>query len=187
MQQTQQPFDQERNTSAIMSLSKKAMAKRLSMMEQAILMLQQIANQSVQTSQGLDNRTKFLQDLVESLQLKIEIIAQEAGLNLDTINQKVDLRKIAMFDENSARDDAEQGLIKGIEVKETSLVTITSTHEGKVGFLRSKLDLKDIRLKFLKDALLGKKIGDKVETDINKEKHIVEILDIKEDKETPKE
>lgn len=142
------------------------------------MMLQQIGN-TITPMQG---------DLGEALgrqrELQYRTLAIQELLNLEVeaIEAKSLELQVKDFDETSDKEDTDKNYTDTDIVAEDSVVIVTTTtpdEEADKGILRSKLLFSDISLPPLAESLLGTKVGDIIDADINGVKHKVEVLGIR--------
>ena len=115
------------------------------------------------------------------LQYRVLAVQELANLDIDTIDAKSRELQIKDFEETSSKEDEDKGYTLADVVAEDSVVTLTSTtpdeSEDK-GILRSKMEYSDFTLPELQEALLGAKVGDLIDVDVNGVKHKIEVLKI---------
>lgn len=126
----------------------------------------QVAN----VAQGLDYRTRAMLDL-----LKVDTDA------LETLAAKYRLED---FNKQSDEEDKKGGyeIADDKEVTDKSVVILTSTcaENSEAGIFRVKFHVQDVpHLKGLKEALVGKKVGDKFDFKFNNLDHTFELLGIR--------
>lgn len=106
------------------------------------------------------------------------------NFNKDEINAKAEEFKLADFDKASAKEDLAKGYTvdsTGL-VNEESIVIISSstpdTDEDQ-GIFRSKFAMSECNTPELREKLLGSKVGDTIETEIQGNKHVISILGLR--------
>jgi hypothetical protein len=146
------------------------MATRMSQM-----LLQQMGN-SVQTiSKDVGELTGRQRDI----QYRLLAIQELLGLNADDVVAKAEALQVKDFEETSAKEDVAEEAADADCVTEDSVIVLTSKVDTGGGILRTRLKVAELGFPQLKQDLLGKKVGDTVEADINGTKHSITLLGIK--------
>jgi hypothetical protein len=146
------------------------MATRMSQM-----LIQQMGN-SIQTiSKDMGELTGRQRDI----QYRLLAIQELLGLNADDVVAKAEALQVRDFEETSSKEDAAEGCTDADTVTEDSVIILTSKVESGGGILRTRLKVAELGFPQLKQDLLGKKVGDTVEADINGTKHSITLLGIK--------
>ena len=146
------------------------MATRMSQM-----LIQQMGN-SVQTiSKDLGELTGRQRDI----QYRLLAIQELLNLNADDVVAKAEALQVKDFEETSAKEDVTEGCTDADTVAEDSVIILTSKVETGGGILRTRLKVAELGFPQLKQDLLGKRVGDTVEADINGTKHSITLLGIK--------
>lgn len=168
----QKPIDRvEKLEKEIANLS---MATRISQM-----LLKQVMEQLETLKKETNSNTGMLNDF----QYRVLALQKTLNVNVDAIAAEADALKLVDWNSASDKDDATQNFIHSNKVEsDADVVIITSTVPGSDngGIFRSKSVLADTRNKELIDALVGKSVGDKVEVTLNEEKHVVELLGVRQ-------
>lgn len=123
-------------------------------------------------------------NLVETTTTLYTLIENHLNIDLDALQENVDKKKIQMFEESAKEEDKKDNAVtdESEEVRGDSIVVITSSvgEDGKVGVLRSRLDLrKPVSVPNLKEGLIGMKLGETKELTIGDMVHNIKVLDIK--------
>ena len=142
------------------------------------MMLQQVGN-TMGPMQG--DLSEFIGRQRE-LQYRVLAVQELANLETDAIEAKSLELQVRDFEETSAKEDEEKNYTPTDVVAEDTAIIVTTTtpdEEQDRGILRSKLLYSDISLPELAESLLGSKVGDTVDADINGVKHKVEVLGIR--------
>lgn len=142
------------------------------------MMLQQIGN----SVSPMQNDLGELAARQRELQYRVLACQELLSLKLDDIEAKSLELQAKDFQESSDKEDADKSYTVADVVAENSAVIITSKtpeEEEDKGIFRSKIVLSDIAIPELSESLLGKKVGDKVESDVNGVKHVIEVLGIR--------
>ena len=142
------------------------------------MLLQQIGN-SVSPMQSDVTETIGRQ---RELQYRVLAVQELLNLKLEEIEAKSLELQVRDFDEASDKEDKEKQYEAAEVVGEDSAVIVTSKtpeEDDDKGILRSKLLYSEISLPGLKEVLLGTKVGDIVEADVQGVKHKIEVLGIR--------
>ena len=142
------------------------------------MMLQQIGN----TVSPMQNDLGEFISRQRELQYRALAIQELLNLKVEDIEAKSLELQVKDFQESSDKEDATNNYTPTDVVAEDSVVIVTTTTpdaEKDQGILRSKLAMSDVNLPDLQASLLGSKVGDAFETDINGVKHRVEVLGIR--------
>lgn len=137
-----------------------------------------------QFGQNMNNIGKDIGELaIKQRDTQYYAFALSDLLSLKTadVSEKAEKLQIADFETASNKEDAEKGYLPGDVVNEDSVVTITTKAAGDKlrSILRSKLLVSEIVLPEFRSSILGKKVGDSFEADLNGTNHVVTVLDVK--------
>jgi hypothetical protein len=143
------------------------------------LMVQQLTKQVGEMRQSLATATNMLNDF----QYRMLAMQRIANIDAPALQRVTDDLKLADFDQELARKDAEDKaeVVPAVE-SDDDIVIITSTTPdagGDHGILRSRIRIAETNHPDLMKAFIGKKVGDKVETELNGMKHVIEILGVR--------
>lgn len=169
----------------------KPVKKRLDELETLVANTQAALQMSQMMVKHLTNQVSALQADVGGLmgmsndfQYRTLSMLELGNFDKDAIEKKAEEFKIADFTKASDKEDE----TKGYEVDpagvigEESIVLISSTTpdltEDK-GIFRSKFQMAEVSTPELREKLLGAKVGDTVEVDIQGTKHVVSILGLR--------
>jgi len=135
---------------------------------QQIDMLRKDGNNSINMCNDLQYRTLAMLNLL--------------NVDLDALDKEADRLKLVDYNNASDKEDKEKNYSIGDVVGEGSIVIVTSTTETEVdqGIFRSKIPVAQIPFEQMKTDIIGKKVGDKFEADLNGVKHNIEIVGIRE-------
>jgi hypothetical protein len=150
--------------------------KQLQMATRVSQMLIQQMGQSVQ-SMGRDMNEITVRQ--RELQYKVLAIQELMNIDADAVTRRAEALQIKDFEETSAKEDVAQECTDADEVTEDSVIVLTSKVEAGGGILRTRLKVAELGFPQLKQDLLGKKVGDTIEADINGTKHSITLLGIK--------
>jgi len=142
------------------------------------MMVKQLMSQVEMMRQDAANSLNLANDL------QYRTLAMINLMNIDTnaLDAEADKLKLKDYNEASDKEDVEKGYTIGDVVKEESIVIISSTTDTDVdqGIFRSKIPVVQIPYEAMKNDMIGKKVGDKFQADINGVIHNVEIIGIRE-------
>jgi transcription elongation GreA/GreB family factor len=141
------------------------------------MMTQQIIQQFKNIGSDIDNVMRVSNDLQYRTLAMLELL----GVDTDKLEEVADKLKLKDYNAASDKEDAAKGYTVGDVVGENSIVIITSEAEGDAGIFRSKFKLSESGVPAMQQALLGKKVGDKVKVNLNNLDHEVELLAIREE------
>lgn len=160
----------------------KSLDQRLSNNEMGVRVMQMVTKQIGETLQPMQNDLGELASRQRDLQYILLALQDLTGINKDVLDSKAIELQVRDFEEASDKEDLAKGYTKADLVEEDSAVIISSKtpeEEEDKGIMRSKLLLSEIRLPLLKEALLGKKVGESTEAEVNGVKHLIEILGVR--------
>ena len=156
------------------SMSNVEMATRISQM-----MLKQVLDQFQALRRDVDNSMGILNDF----QYRTQAIMELTGLDVDKLNELAESYKLRDYMSASDAEDEAKGYENDPEgeVGEDSVVIITSSTNGNddKGIFRSKFAMAECQTDSLREQLLGKKVGDKFDEDINGDIHTITILGLR--------
>lgn len=141
------------------------------------MMTQQIIQQFQNIGSDIDNVMRVSNDLQYRTLAMLELL----GVDTDKLEEVADKLKLKDYNAASDKEDAAKGYTAGDVVGENSVVVITSEADGNAGIFRSKFKLSESGAPVMQQALLGKKVGDKVKVTLNNLEHEVELLAIREE------
>lgn len=156
--------------------------KRVANVEMAGRVTQMLLQQIGQSVSPMARDVGELAGRQREIQYRLLAIQELLSLNLDTINARSEELQAKDFEETSAKEDADKGYTVGDVITDESIVIFTSKTPDEAedkGILRSKLLVKDIGFPALREDLIGKKVGDTIETDVNGVKHAITILGVR--------
>ena len=143
------------------------------------MMLKQILDQFQGMRRDLDNSMGILNDC----QYRTQAIMELTGLDINKLNELAEGYKLNDYMKASDAEDE----VKGYEldndgvIDENSVVIITSSTNGDEdkGIFRSKFAMPECQTDSLREQLLGKKVGDTFDEEINGDVHKIEILGLR--------
>lgn len=117
------------------------------------------------------------------LQYKYSAMQKHLNLPVEALNDLANQQRLLDFNEGSAKQDIKDNLVVADEVSGDSTVTLTSVAKdadgNDRGIFRSRLKLSESGAPDLITALVGKKVGDKVNVKLNDVDHEIELLTIR--------
>ena len=150
------------------------MATRISQM-----MLKQVLEQFQGLRRDVDNSMGILNDF----QYRTLAMLEMSGFDKAELEKLAEKYKLADYTRASDQEDAIKGYINddaGL-IAEDSIVIITSSTNGDEdkGIFRSKFNMKECQTETLRNKLLGSKVGDVIEEEINGENHTITVLGLR--------
>lgn len=153
--------------------------KGVEQLQMATRVSQMLIQQMGQSVQSMSKDMNELTARQRELQYKVLAIQELLNLSADDVTLRAEALQIKDFEEASAKEDLAQGVTDVDTVSEDSIVVLTSKLEAGGGILRTRLNVAEIGFPQLKQDLLGKKVGDVLDADINGTKHSITLLGIK--------
>lgn len=170
----QKPSGKSKIKELEVQVSNLEMATRISQM-----MLKQVLEQFQGARADIDNTMGILNDFQYRTQAMLEL----GNFDLDELNKRADELKLVDYMKASDHEDQVKGyeLDDQGEIKEESVVIITSSTNGDEdkGIFRSKFPLNECSTETLKEKLLGRKVGDVVEEEINGDVHSITVVGLR--------
>jgi hypothetical protein len=160
----------ERFQQAETGVSQLQMATRVTQM-----LLKQMGESITSMSRDFNELTARQRDL----QYKVLAIQELSGLTEDHVTKRAESLQIKDFEETSAKEDLAVGATDVAEVADDSVVILTSKLASGGGILRTRLNVSEIGFPQFKQDLLGKKVNDTFDADINGTTHSITVLGIK--------
>lgn len=145
----------------------------------AVRISQMMTQQMVTTLQRLDRDVANSMGVLNDLQYRTLAILELNTVPKDQIEAKAQELKLRDYNEASDREDQEKNYTNGTVVEDNSIVILTSEAPDNKGIFRSKFKLSEAGVPALQQALLGKKVGDKVTVKLGDLEHQVELLGIR--------
>jgi len=145
------------------------MATRVSQM-----MLQQVGNSVTVQAKDISELAARMREI----QYSVLALRKVLGVDETAVAAVAEQLQITDFEELAAKEDVNEQLVDAELISEDSTITIT-TKAGKAGILRSRLKVAEISLPAIKEALLGKQVGNVVSGEINGITHEITVLSVK--------
>lgn len=159
-----------------------ALEKRVQNMEMAARVSQMLIQQIGNNFSPMARDVGELAGRQREMQYRLLAVQELLNLNLDAINTRSEQLQVKDFEETSEKEDKEKGYDTVDVVTEDAVVIFTSKTPDEAvdkGILRSKLLVKEIGFPALREDLVGKKVGDVIDTDVNGVKHSITILGVR--------
>jgi len=162
----------------------KALQTELSNSQMALNITQSLVRQLIQNNQTMSQDLSKMYGMLTELQYKVLVLQDSSNLTKEALAEKLDAYRLKDFEEASVNEDIREGYTIGEEVKEDSVIILTSTAKDAngqdVGIFRSKVKLAETGVSELQAGLLGKKVGTKLDVTLNGVLHTVELLGIRQ-------
>lgn len=175
--------------------SVKSTKQRVKELETLVQNMQMALQMSQMMTKHLTNQLSVLQQDVGGLmgmsndfQYRTLSMLELGDFDKDAINAKAEEFKLIDFNKASDKEDEKKGyeVDSGDTVHENSIVIISSSTpdlEEDQGIFRSKFHMNECQTPDLREKLLGAKVGDKIENEIQGVKHVIEVLGLRVQKE----
>jgi hypothetical protein len=151
----------------------------------ANMMIKHLTNKD----QAIEADINSCMGMLNDFQYRTLSMIELSDVTKEQLEEKAKELKLADFYDASKKEDEEKGYIQddGGKVNENSVVILTSEVEEnpEAGILRSKFHMEKCLTPNIREALMDKKIGDKVEIELNGDTHVIEILELKKLEDTP--
>ena len=150
------------------------MASRISQM-----MLKQVLEQFQNLRRDMDNTMGVINDI----QYRTIAMLDVGGIDKAALEARAEELKLTDYNKASDQEDINKGYELDNEgtIGEKSIVIITSTTNGDndKGIFRSKFNMEECRTESLREKLLGAKVGDVINTELNNELHSITVLGLR--------
>jgi hypothetical protein len=140
------------------------------------MLLKQMGESVTSMSRDFNELTARQRDL----QYKVLAMQDLSGLTEDSVTKHAESLQIKDFEETSAKEDLAVGATDVEVVSNDSVIILTSKIPNGGGILRTRLNVSEISYPQFKQDLLGKKVNDTFDADINGTVHSITVLGIKE-------
>lgn len=171
--------------------SVKSTKQRIKELETLVSNLQMALQMSQMMTKHLTNQLSALQSDVggvmgmsNDFQYRTLAMLELGAFDKDAVNAKAEEFKLADFTKASDKEDEKKGYVfddHGV-VTENSIVIITSSTPDLAddqGIFRSKFSMTECNTPELREKLLGSKVGDSIETEIQGVRHVIEVLGLR--------
>jgi hypothetical protein len=150
-------------------------------MQAAMRISQMMLQQIMQSNKNMQMDLGKAFGMVSELQYKLLAVEKIGNLDSKAIADEANALRLVDFNESSDKEDALMGFTVGEEVKEDSVIIITSVAEDPdKSIFRSRVGLKEANVPDLTKGLLGREVGAKVVLDLAGTKHTIELLGIRQ-------
>ena len=156
--------------------------KNLQNAQMAVNVTQQMTKQLMNSVTMLSKDSNNILNLANDLQYRTLAMIKLLNVDVDELDKLADAIKLEEYNKLSDEEDVRMSYSIGDVVKEESIVIITSTTdtEHDQGIFRSKIGVSQVPYPEMKKDLIGKKVGDKFDADIQGVLHHIEVLGIRE-------
>lgn len=138
------------------------------------MLIQQVGNSVTQIA----NDVRELANRQRDIQYRLLALQELGGHSTEKVNEISESKQVSDFNEASEKENLELGYEKVSELADDGVVVLTTECEKpERSILRSKLVLSELSLPDLREQLLGKKVGDTFETELQGNKHKVTVLE----------
>ncbi len=160
----------------------RALEVNLKNSQQAVQISQMMIKQLMQQIDMLRQDSTNTLNRCNDLQYRTLAMINVGSIDTATLDAEADRLKLKDYNDASDKEDKEKGYTIGTEVKDESVVIVTSTtdQDNDQGIFRSKIPVVQIPFEQMKKDIVGKKVGDKFDADIQGVMHNIEILGIRE-------
>lgn len=160
------------------------MVQNLSMVVQVT---QALLKNIMQNSQKVDSDMANTMGVLNDLQYRSLALIEASGIDKNKLEDIAEKLKEKDYSDASDKEDQLKGYLIDDEVKENSILIISSECESAPdkAIFRSKFKLSEATNPKLNEVILGKKVNDKVKLEVAGNEHEITILGIR--KELPKE
>jgi len=159
------------------------LVKQVEALSMAIRLNQMMVQNMGRAFDGVRENTVQNTSVLNDFQYRLLALQQLSGTDSQKLQEIADQLKLADFDNEVIRKDAEeQAIVADIVESDNDVVIITSTTPDvspSQGILRSRIKIADMNQPELMASLHGKKVGDTVEAKLNETRHVIEILGVR--------
>lgn len=158
----------------------KELEAELANIQMALRVSQMVTQQLMQSNKHLSEDMARYAGMVNELQYKFLAVQKVGNFTTAALDEAANALRLKDFNEASDAEDAEKGYTSAETVIDGAIVILTSTVEGdnEKGLFRSKVSLLEAG-PAIQEALLGKRVGEKVEVTLAGNKHLLEILGVR--------
>lgn len=153
--------------------------KTVQQLQMATRVSQMLTQQMGQSIQSISKDFGELSGRQRDTQYRLLAIQALLNLSVDDIDRKAEALQIKDFEEAAAKEDVQAGCTDTEVIAENSVIVLTSKVGNGGGILRTRIKVAELGFPQLKQDLLGKKVGDVVEADLNGARHTITILNVK--------
>jgi hypothetical protein len=156
-----------------------AVEKQIEQLTMATRVFQQLLQQTGQNVSNMQRDVSELANRQRELQYRFLAYQELSSVAIEDVNKKAEELQIKDFNDFSEKDDKEHNLIEANEITEDSVVIFTTKADNNKGYLRSKQALSELAFPKMREDLLGKKVGESIDVDINGVNHNLTVLGIR--------
>ncbi|MHA1676321.1 MAG: hypothetical protein ACTSU6_04005 [Candidatus Njordarchaeales archaeon] len=154
----------------------------------ALQMSQMMVKHLTNQIQALQADVTGVMGMSNDFQYRTLAMLELGSFDKDAINVHADKLKLDDFNKASDKEDLAKGyeVDSGDTIKEESIVIMTSSTPGvkdDMGIFRSKFAMSECQTPELREKLLGSKINDVIEIEIQDVKHVITVLGLRLQKE----
>lgn len=147
------------------------------------MVTQQFAQNLAKLDRDINNAMGVINDLQYRTLAMLEALCEVSSRNPEEIDEIAEKLKLKDYNEASDKEDKEKGYVEDEEVKEDSIVILTSEclTDSEKSIFRTKFKLDEEALDDeLKKKLVGLKVGEKVKATLpDKNEHKLEVVGIR--------
>lgn len=156
-----------------------AMEKQVEQLTMATRIFQQLLQQTGTNVSAMQKDVAELANRQREMQYRFLAYQELASVSVEDINKKAEELQIKDFEDFSSKDDEEKGLTEADVVAEDSIIIFTTDAEDNKGYLRSKQSVSELAFPQMRDDLIGKKVGESIDADVNGVTHTLTVLGIR--------
>jgi hypothetical protein len=157
--------------------------KETANLNMAVRIVQMLLKQVMEQLESIKADTRANTSMLNDFQYRLLGLQSATNANVADVARIADELKLTDWNDASAKEDTTGGFATSdLVTAATDTVIITSSTpevSPDAGIFRSRTVLAETGNKDLIDALLNKKVGDKVEVSLNGIKHIIELLGVR--------
>jgi hypothetical protein len=158
----------------------KSMESELKNAQMAVRLNQMLSQKMIENQKEIQRDMNNALKVINELQYKLLAIQKVAQLDVVALTAEVDSLRLKDFNDASDKEDVEANLLVAEQVEEDSTVILTTVTENmENSIFRSRIKLAEAGVPELVSGLLGKKVGTKVDVQLNGVTHTVELLGIR--------
>lgn len=152
--------------------------------QMALQMSQMMVKHLTNQLSALQTDVTGVMGMSNDFQYRTLAMLELGNFDKDAVNTKAEEFKLADFNKASDKEDASKGYqvdTAGV-INEDSIVIISSSTPDladDAGIFRSKFSMTECNTPALREKLLGAKVGDAIEVDIQGVKHVIDILSLR--------
>lgn len=157
--------------------------KQIENLNMAMRINQAMLKQMMDNLMSVGGECKNLTGMLDDFQYRFLATQKTLSVDMDKVAEIADFLKLEDWNKASQKDDVDNCFNESDTVTDASnVVIITSKTPDEVedkGIFRSKILLSETGSKDLIDGLVGKKVGDIVEVQLNGVRHVITLLGVR--------